>query len=59
MNWIKKQMLLNPASPKLRKIFLAVMAISAVLMIAFGQYSVALGFACFLLADYFQHKTKK
>ena len=34
-------MLLNPETPKLRKILLAVMAICAVLMIAIGQYLAA------------------
>ena len=53
MNWIKKQMLLNPASPKLRKIFLAVMAICAVVMIAIGQYLAAFVFACISLSVFY------
>tara|TARA_B100000949_G_C14159863_1_gene398579 strand:- start:92 stop:271 length:180 start_codon:yes stop_codon:yes gene_type:complete len=59
MNWLKKQMLLNPETPKLRKIFLAVMAICAVLMIAIGQYLAALIWGSFLLVDYLQHRNKK
>ena len=54
MNWLRK-----PASPKARKIFWAVMAIGIVVMIAIGDYLVALGFACFLLVDFLQHRTKK
>ena len=54
MNWLRK-----PASPKLRKIFLAVMAIVTVLMIAIGQYLAALIWGSFLLVDYLQHRTKK
>ena len=59
MNWFKKQMLLNPASPKLRKIGLAVKAICSVLMIAIGQYMAALLFGGFLLVDYLQYRTIK
>ena len=59
MNWLKKQMLLNPASPKLRKIFLAVMAILTVLMIAIGQYLAGLIWGSFLVVYYLQHRTKK
>ena len=59
MNWIKKQMLLNPASPKLRKIFLAVMAICAVLMIAIGQYLAAFVWGAIFLGNYLQFRTKK
>jgi len=59
MNWLKKQMLLNPATPKLRKIFLAVMAICAVLMIAIGQYLAGFIWGSFLLVDYLQHRNKK
>ena len=47
MNWLRKQMILNPASPKLRKIGLAVMAICSVLMIAIGQYWAALVWGLF------------
>ena len=59
MNWFKKQMLLNPASPKLRKIGLAVMAIVTVLMIAIGQYLMALVWGAFFLGNYLQYRTKK
>ena len=59
MNWFKKQMLLNPASPKLRKIFLSVMAVCAVLMIAIGQYLMALVWGAFFLGNYLQYRTKK
>ena len=52
-------MLLNPASPKLRKIGLAVMAIVTVLMIAIGQYLMALVWGAFFLGNYLQHRTKK
>jgi hypothetical protein len=38
---------------------LALFAIGLVGMIAIKQYLVALGFACFLLVDYLQHRTKK
>ena len=58
MNWFKKQMLLNPASPKLRKIFLAVMAICAVVMIAIGQYWGALLWGIIFLGNYLQYRTK-
>ena len=58
MNWIKKQMLLNPATPKLRKIFLAVMAICAVVMIAIGQYLAAFVWAAIFLGNYLQYRTK-
>ena len=58
MNWLKKQMLLNPASPKLRKIGLAVMAICSVLMIAIGQYLMALVWGAFFLGNYLQYRTK-
>ena len=54
MNWLKK-----PASPKLIKIGLAVMAIVTVVMIAFGDYLVAFGFACVFLVVFLQHRTKK
>ena len=53
MNWLKKQMLLNPASPKLRKITLAVMAIGIVVMIAIGQYLAAFVFACIALSIFY------
>jgi len=59
MNWLRKQMLLNPASPKLRKIFLSVMAVCAVLMIAIGQYLMALVWGAFFLGNYLRHRTKK
>ena len=59
MNWFKKQMLLNPASPKLRKIGLAVMAICSVLMIAIGQYLMALVWGAIFLGNYLQYRTKK
>ena len=59
MNWLTKQILLNPESPKLRKIGLAVMAIVTVLMIAIGQYLAALIWGSFLLVDYLEHRTKK
>ena len=59
MNWLKKQMLLNPASPKLRKIGLAVMAIVTVLMIAIGQYLMALVWGAFFLGNYLLYITKK
>ena len=54
MSWLT-----NPENPKARKIALAVFAIGLVVMIAIRQYLVALGFACFLLSDYLQHRTKK
>ena len=59
MNWLKKQMLLNPESPKLRKIGLAVMAIVTVLMIAIGQYLMALVWGAIFLGNYLQYRTKK
>ena len=54
MSWLT-----NPENSKARKIALAIFAIGLVVMIAIGQYLVALGFACFLLVDYLQHRTKK
>ena len=54
MNWLRK-----PASPKLRKIFLAVMAIVTVLMIALGQYLMALVWEAIFLGNYLQDRTKK
>jgi len=54
MNWLRK-----PASPKLRKIFFAVMAILTVLMIAIGQYLAGLIWGSFLVVYYLQHRTKK
>jgi len=54
MDWLTK-----PESPKLRKIFLAVMAICTVLMIAIGQYMAALIWVSFVLVDYLQHRNKK
>ena len=59
MNWLKKQMLLNPESPKLRKIGLAVMAIVTVFMIALGQYLMALVWGAIFLGNYLQYRTKK
>ncbi len=59
MNWLRKQMLLNPANPKLRKIFLAVMAICAVLMIAVGHYWAALLWGAVFLDNYLQYRTIK
>ena len=59
MNWLTKQMLLNPESPKLRKIGLAVMAIVTVLMIAIGQYLMALVWGAIFLGNYLQYRTKK
>ena len=59
MNWLIKQMFLNSASPKLRKIFLAVIAIVTVLMIALGQYFMALVWGAIFLANYLQDRTKK
>ena len=53
MNWLKKQMLLNPETPKLRKIFLAVMAICAVFMIAIGEYLAAFVFACISMSVFY------
>jgi hypothetical protein len=58
MNWLKKQILLNPATPILRKIFLAVMAICAVLMIAIGQYLATFVWAAIFLGNYLQYRTK-
>ena len=58
MNWLRKQMLLNPASPKLRKIGLAVMAIVTVLMIAIGQYLMALVWGAFFLGNYLHGNTE-
>tara|TARA_B100000035_G_C21001862_1_gene555354 strand:+ start:1385 stop:1543 length:159 start_codon:yes stop_codon:yes gene_type:complete len=52
-------MLLNPANPKLRKIFLAVMAICAVLMIAVGHYWAALLWVAVFLGNYLQYRTIK
>ena len=54
MNWLKK-----PASPKLIKITLAVMAIGIVVMIAIGQYLAAFVFACASLSVFLQYRTKK
>tara|TARA_B100001245_G_scaffold226171_1_gene201416 strand:- start:157 stop:321 length:165 start_codon:yes stop_codon:yes gene_type:complete len=54
MSWLT-----NPENTKARKIALAIYAIGLVGMIAIRQYLVALGFACFLLTDYLQHRTKK
>ena len=54
MSWLT-----NPENPKARKIALALFAIGLVGMIAIKQYLLALGFACFLLVDYLQHRTKK
>jgi len=54
MSWLT-----NPENPKARKIALALFAIGLVGMIAIKQYLVALGFACFLLVDYLQHRAKK
>ena len=48
MNWLK-----NPASPKLIKITLAVMAIVVVVMIAIGQYLAAFCFACIALSVFY------
>ena len=48
MNWLKK-----PASPKLMKITLAVMAIVVVVMIVIGQYLAAFCFACLLLSVFY------
>ena len=59
MNWVRKQMLLNPANPTLRKIFLAVIAICAVLMIAIGQYWAALLWGSIFLGNYLLHRTNK
>ena len=54
MSWLT-----NPENTKARKIALATYAIGLVAMIAIRQYLVALGFACFLLVDFLQHRTKK
>ena len=54
MSWLT-----NPENTKARKIALAIYAIGLVAMIAIRQYLVALGFACFLLSDYFLHRNKQ
>ena len=57
MKWLKKQVLLSQQSPKLRKVGLAVMALCSVLMIAIGQYLMALVWGAFFLGNYIYYRT--
>ncbi len=53
MNWLKK-----PASPMIRNIYLAVMAICVIFMIFIGQYMASSVFALIILADILTNKNR-
>lgn len=54
MSWLT-----NPENPKARRVALIISTIGLVGMIFIRQYWLAIVFTMFLVADYFQHRTKK